>query len=139
MCPSCSNKCFWGLRFQGLGFWVSVFIESQVLELGFLGHRIFRSWVFSVVSFWAFGYFEFWLNCLSRFLLNVHSKSFGFWVIGFSGFGFFRSWWVFRFLGFWGLRVDGLGLKVSLGHGIFGYWVFWVVGFLGLRFLWVQV
>ena len=51
VCPSCSNKCFWGLRFQGLGFWVSVFIESQVLELGFLGHRIFRSWVFLVVSF----------------------------------------------------------------------------------------
>ena len=51
VCHSCSNKCFKGLRFQGLGRWVSVFIESQVLEFRFLAHRIFGSWVYLVVSF----------------------------------------------------------------------------------------
>ena len=51
VCHSCSNKCFKGLRFQGLGCWVSVFIESQVLEFRFLAHRIFGSWVYLVVSF----------------------------------------------------------------------------------------
>ena len=78
VCHSCSNKCFKGLRFQGLSCWVSVFIESQVLEFRFLAHRIFGSWVYLVVSFfwvikvilgsgsraWIFG---------SQFLLNFRS------------------------------------------------------------------
>ena len=100
VCHSCSNKCIQGLRFQGLGFWVSVFIECQVLEPRFLGHRIFGSWVFSVVSFWVLGYFRFGFNG-PRLLLNVHSQSLGsgsqdFQVLGFSGLGKFL---VLRFLG----------------------------------------
>ena len=100
VCHSCSNKCIQGLRFQGLGFWVSVFIECQVLEPRFLGHRIFGSWVFLVVSFWVLGYFRFGFNG-PRLLLNVHSQSLGsgsqdFQVLGFSGLGKFL---VLRFLG----------------------------------------
>ena len=100
VCHSCSNKCVQGLRFQGLGFWVSVFIECQVLEPRFLGHRSFGSWVFLVISFWVLGYFRFGFNG-RRLLLNVHSQSLDsgsqdFQVLGFSGLGKFL---VLRFFG----------------------------------------
>ena len=99
VCHSCSNKCVQGLRFQGLGFWVSVFIECQVLEPRFLGHRIFRFWVFQVlVSFQVLGFLGFRFNGLrsgSPFLLNLSGLlAQSLQVVGYLGPGCL-GWWVF--------------------------------------------
>ena len=121
VCHSCSNKCFWGLRFQGLSFWVSVFTDFWSQSAQISGSR----------NFWVLGFFFFWVSPLGlcllqvqvnglrllgcRFSLNVCSQSFGFWVIG------------FQVLGFSG-HGNFFGSQVSLGSGLMGLGL-WVLPF----------
>ena len=120
VCHSCSNKCFWGLRFQGLIFgsqFLPIFGPSQ---LRFLGQGIFGSWVFFfLVSLLGLCLLQVQVNGLRllgcRFSSNVCSQSLGFWVIG------------FQVLGFSG-HGKFFGSQVSLGSGLMGLGL-WVLPF----------
>ena len=119
VCHSCSNKCFWGLRFQGLSFWVSVFTDFCSQSAGFLGQGIFGSWVFFFFCRLGLCLLQVQVNGLRllgcRFSLNVCSQSLGFWVIG------------FQVLGFSG-HGKFFGSQVSLGSGLMGLGL-WVLFF----------
>ena len=98
VCHSCSNKCFWGLRFQGLSFWVSVFTDFWSQSAQISGSR----------NFWVLGFFFFFGKSFgSLFIIGSGewAQAFGLQVfiecllseLGFlghriSGPGFFRSW-----------------------------------------------
>ena len=108
VCHSCSNKCFWGLRFQGLSFWVSVFTDFWSQSAQISGSR----------NFWVLGFFFFFGKSFGSLFIIVSgewAQAFGLqifiealraWVSGSQDF----RYWVFQVM----------------------------VGFLVLRFLWVQ-
>ena len=155
VCHSCSNKCFWGLRFQGLIFGSQFLLIFGPSQLRFLGQGIFGSWFFgkSFGSLFIIGSGE-WAQAFGlQVFIECLLSELGFLGHRISGPGFFRSWQVFWFLGFFGFRLNGLrflGLaffSISLIFELRSLWVMGYLGpgflgwwdFLGLRFLWVQV